>query len=178
MPYTAPQSIQRTVHTQVIDIQTHTLSPVVRLKAADPAVDRVLDFEITFLDRSLISGLAVGDSVDVFIGIPAPPPTIDVQDPPAGGTDVGVNVDPSISFDFAVDPDTVAAGVVLVDGSDVPVPGTGSLDVTGKIYTFVPDDPFANATEYHWVVSETLKGANGIPISAAVSTTAFTTAAA
>jgi hypothetical protein len=89
--------------------------------------------------------------------------------------DLAVGVDPAtkiqLTFSKQMDPASLNAAFSLSPA----VGGTGSLDATGKIYTWTPSASLGSKTQYTLIVSTAAKDADGTALAGAF-TSSFTTA--
>lgn len=103
-------------------------------------------------------------------------PTVVSTDPADGATGVALDAAVSITFDEALDPDTVAAGAFTLSDGTTAVPGALAYDDATFTVTFTPDADFAFDTTYTATVTSALTDAAGNALGAS-HTWSFTTAA-
>jgi len=89
------------------------------------------------------------------------PPSVVASNPLAGSTSNQVTVAPTVTFDQAVDPKSVA--VTMTDANGTTINGTVSVDATETSVTITPSNPLQRGTKYTVTVSASDPSGNAMP---------------
>lgn len=88
------------------------------------------------------------------------PPMVSAWQPLSGQSDVSVDTDIELVFSEAMDPASVAAGFALLL-DEVQIAGSGTLDGTGTIWTFDPEDRLEWGASHDVVVDSSARDVTG-----------------
>ncbi|MFL5612495.1 MAG: Ig-like domain-containing protein [Gemmatimonadaceae bacterium] len=100
---------------------------------------------------------------------PRRPPVVVRTDPPPQKKDVPLNAIIVVVFSEPIDPATLGAGSIALLRGTTSVPGTVRLADTAQLRAeFHPDELLDPDTDYQLVLSEAIRGVNGLPLDSRV----------